>query len=372
MADVEPFLDHVLRGRNVPPGAPARGGAPLRTVRRREPDQRAEPGAARGDPGRARRSRTAPAALLGQQELAPLPRRHPPRDGGGRRPAGARLRHLGIQLLLRVPAVPRGPRAGAGRGRPDRAHRRQAPRLPRPPGLRRGQRRSRAGGARHACRRLDAKRRGSRSPLTASRPRWPPAPTTSRSCAKRARWSRRPCRTRRGRCVYQSRSGPPHQPWLEPDILEHLDALRDEGVEDVVVAPIGFVSDHMEVVHDLDSEARERAAALGLGFARAGTAGTHPAFVRMVRELVVERVSGGERRALGARGPRADTCAPDCSSVQGGRPADPGRRSAPSRALALDPSGEDQGHQPGRHERGHAQEPAHQRPAHPARASPRG
>ncbi len=116
--------------------------------------------------------------------------------------------------------------------------------------------------------------------------------------------------------VYQSRSGSPHQPWLEPDILEHLDALRAEGVDDVVVAPIGFVSDHMEVVHDLDSEARERAAALGLGFARAGTAGTHPAFVRMVRELVEERVSGGERRALGTRGPRADSCAPDCCRVR--------------------------------------------------------
>ena len=116
--------------------------------------------------------------------------------------------------------------------------------------------------------------------------------------------------------VYQSRSGSPHQPWLEPDILAHLDALRAEGVADVVVAPVGFVSDHMEVVHDLDSEARERAAALGLGFARAGTAGTHPAFVRMIRELVEERVSGGERRALGARGPRADTCAADCCRVR--------------------------------------------------------
>jgi ferrochelatase len=112
--------------------------------------------------------------------------------------------------------------------------------------------------------------------------------------------------------VYQSRSGPPQQPWLEPDILDHLAALRTEGVADVVVAPIGFVSDHMEVLYDLDTEARERAAALGLGFVRAGTAGSHPAFVRMIRELVLERVSGGERRALGARGPRADVCASDC------------------------------------------------------------
>ena len=121
--------------------------------------------------------------------------------------------------------------------------------------------------------------------------------------------------------VYQSRSGSPQQPWLEPDILDHLDALAAEGVADVVVAPVGFVSDHMEVVYDLDTEARERAAALGLGFVRAGTAGTHPAFVRMIRELVEERVAGGERRALGARGPRADTCAVDCCLSGAARPA---------------------------------------------------
>jgi protoporphyrin/coproporphyrin ferrochelatase len=123
--------------------------------------------------------------------------------------------------------------------------------------------------------------------------------------------------------VYQSRSGSPQQPWLEPDILDHLDALRAEGVDDVVVAPVGFVSDHMEVVYDLDTEARERAAALGLGFVRAGTAGTHPAFVRMVRELIQERVAGGERRALGAQGARPDVCAPDC--CPSGAPMPPAR-----------------------------------------------
>jgi ferrochelatase len=123
--------------------------------------------------------------------------------------------------------------------------------------------------------------------------------------------------------VYQSRSGPPQQPWLEPDILDHLSALRAEGAADIVVAPIGFVSDHVEVLYDLDIEARERAAALGLGLVRAGTAGSHPAFVRMIRELVLERVSGGERRALGARGPRADVCAPDC--CPSGAPGAPAR-----------------------------------------------
>jgi ferrochelatase len=112
--------------------------------------------------------------------------------------------------------------------------------------------------------------------------------------------------------VFQSRSGSPRDPWLEPDVLEHLETLRAEGARAVVVAPVGFVSDHMEVVHDLDTEARARAAALGLAFARAGTAGTHPAFVRMIRELIEERVAGGARRALGSRGPRADVCERDC------------------------------------------------------------
>jgi ferrochelatase len=66
--------------------------------------------------------------------------------------------------------------------------------------------------------------------------------------------------------------------------------------------------------------ARERAAALGLGFVRAGTAGTHPAFVRMIRELVLERVALGERRALGTRAPRPDACAPGCCGRAAPRP----------------------------------------------------
>ena len=152
-------------------------------------------------------------------------------------------------------------------------------------------------------------------------------PTTMASGCDYARQLRETCALvaaavphQRWALVYQSRSGPLQQPWLEPDILDHLDAIAAEGVADVVVAPVGFVSDHMEVIYDLDTEARERAAALGLGFVRAGTPGSHPAFVRMVRELVQERVAGGERRALGAGGPRADVCAPDCCASGATRP----------------------------------------------------
>jgi ferrochelatase len=112
--------------------------------------------------------------------------------------------------------------------------------------------------------------------------------------------------------AYQSRSGPPGQPWLEPDVKDHLTALKAHGVGDVVVSPIGFTSDHMEVVYDLDTEARLHCEAIGLHMVRAATAGTHPAFVGMIRELVLERTAGAERRALGTLGPRPDTCREDC------------------------------------------------------------
>lgn len=92
--------------------------------------------------------------------------------------------------------------------------------------------------------------------------------------------------------VYQSRSGSPAQPWLGPDVCDHLKALRGMDVEEVIVAPIGFVSDHMEVVYDLDVEAQKVADEIGMKLVRARTAGTHPAFVRMIRELMVERIEG--------------------------------------------------------------------------------
>jgi protoporphyrin/coproporphyrin ferrochelatase len=113
--------------------------------------------------------------------------------------------------------------------------------------------------------------------------------------------------------VYQSRSGPPSQPWLDPDIVDHLRALAASGAKDVVVAPIGFTSDHMEVIYDLDLEARSRAIELGLNMVRAATVGIHPRFVRMVRELVEERLSDAPVRLhLGTRGPAPDVCPPDC------------------------------------------------------------
>ena len=85
--------------------------------------------------------------------------------------------------------------------------------------------------------------------------------------------------------VYQSRSGPPTQPWLEPDICDHLRRQHAAGVKRVIVCPIGFISDHMEVLYDLDTEARALCDELGIKMARAGTAGAHPKLVSMIREM---------------------------------------------------------------------------------------
>jgi ferrochelatase len=117
--------------------------------------------------------------------------------------------------------------------------------------------------------------------------------------------------------VYCSRSGRPDVPWLVPDVNERLTTLKATGAESVVVVPIGFVSDHMEVVQDLDTEAAATAGRLGLGFARAATPGTHPAFVAMIRDLLLERaaVERGERPdrvVLGQLGAHWDSCPPGC------------------------------------------------------------
>jgi ferrochelatase len=132
--------------------------------------------------------------------------------------------------------------------------------------------------------------------------------------------------------VFQSRSGPPDQPWLEPDVGDHLEELHANAVPAAVMVPIGFVSDHMEVVWDLDTQARRRAEAVGLPVERAGTPGTDPRFVAMVASLVKERCDGvppPARVRLGEGGPAPDRCAAGCCpNPRGPRPAlagdDPG------------------------------------------------
>jgi ferrochelatase len=115
--------------------------------------------------------------------------------------------------------------------------------------------------------------------------------------------------------VYQSRSGRPDDPWLEPDILEHLKELDRREVKDVVIHPIGFLSDHLEVLYDLDEEARQRCDELGLGMVRSRTVGLHPRFVAMIRQLIEERMGRDpepDRRAIGRDGPTPDACPETC------------------------------------------------------------
>jgi ferrochelatase len=123
--------------------------------------------------------------------------------------------------------------------------------------------------------------------------------------------------------VYQSRSGAPGQPWLEPDVLNYLRHVKANNLGSaVVLAPIGFISDHMEVLYDLDVEAQQLCNSLGLPMTRAKTVGVHPKFIAMIRELVLERMNPEiERRALGSLGPRNDICAADCcpAPLQKGR-----------------------------------------------------
>ncbi len=116
----------------------------------------------------------------------------------------------------------------------------------------------------------------------------------------------------RWQLVYQSRSGRPQDPWLEPDVGDHLRHLRSAGVNDVVVAPVGFLSDHIEVLYDLDDEARRIAREIGLNMIRAVTVGTHPRFILMIRELIEERLNGTERRCVGQFSPSHDFCPEDC------------------------------------------------------------
>ncbi|MEU2791554.1 ferrochelatase [Streptomyces sp. NPDC007100] len=128
------------------------------------------------------------------------------------------------------------------------------------------------------------------------------------------------------RLVYQSRSGAPHIPWLEPDICDHLEEVHRAGVPAVVMAPIGFVSDHMEVKYDLDTEAAAKAAELGLPVARSATVGADPRFAAAVRDLVLERAAAErgrapERCALGELGPSHDLCPVGCCPARAPRPA---------------------------------------------------
>lgn len=125
--------------------------------------------------------------------------------------------------------------------------------------------------------------------------------------------------------AWQSRSGPPQVPWLEPDVNDHLRSLAATGVDTVVIVPVGFVSDHQEVRYDLDTQAAATAAELDMSLTRVPTPGTDPAFVAMIRELIIEQTDASvTRRALGDLAVRPDVCPADCCPApapRGGRPS---------------------------------------------------
>jgi ferrochelatase len=112
--------------------------------------------------------------------------------------------------------------------------------------------------------------------------------------------------------VYQSRSGSPSVPWLEPDVNDAIREAKARGKKAVLVSPLGFVSDHVEVIWDLDNEAKETADEEGLWFARTATAGTHEAFVDGICDLLLERLAGAEKVALSPLGPWPEFCAVGC------------------------------------------------------------
>jgi ferrochelatase len=118
----------------------------------------------------------------------------------------------------------------------------------------------------------------------------------------------------------QRRSGPPQVSWLAPDINDHLRELKFKDVKDVVVMPIGFLSDHMEVMYDLDDEAQETCREIGLKMVRSATVGTHPRFVGMIRKLISERLGGNNRKAIGRFPPNHDVCPLDCCPAPARRP----------------------------------------------------
>ena len=129
------------------------------------------------------------------------------------------------------------------------------------------------------------------------------------------------------RLVFQSRSGPPSQPWLGPDVCDYLEELAGTGAQGAVIVPVGFISDHLEVVHDLDVEAAQVAQRLGLPLARAATPGTDPRFVAMITDLVRERLDGPA--ALGPPGPAGTVCHNGCCRPAAPAPG-PGRPVATS------------------------------------------
>ncbi len=204
-----PFLQNVTRGRGIPAGTAGGGGRALLRGRRGQPDQPAVPGPDRRDRQGLRRGRGGPADLLGQPELGSLPDRDRGRDGRRRGAAGAGLRHLGLRVLLELPAVPGRHRAGAGRGRARGTADRQDPALLPPPGFHRAVRRRHRGGHRVAASRASARTSRSCSRRTACRRSWPRPAGRRPAAATRRSWPRPPGSSPNGSAAAGPAAGTP-------------------------------------------------------------------------------------------------------------------------------------------------------------------
>ena len=350
--DVVPFLENVTRGRGIPRERLEVVGEHYQLFGGRSPINdlnrdllaavRADLAGAGIDlPG-----------LLGQPQLGPLPHRRARRDARRRRHPGRLLRHQRLLVVVELPAVPREPvRRGRAAGR-RRAAARQAAPLLQPP---------RASWSRWSTRVVealtelpDAGRPGAHLVfVTHSIPigmnererarRWRlRARSTSTSPPRSPRGSpRRPGTPTTHALVYCSRSGPPSVPWLEPDVNDHLTRLAADGVPGVVLVPVGFVSDHMEVVYDLDTEALETARELQLPAVRAATPAGRPA-VRGDGPRAAARAGGRRARRAGGRGRasgRSGRCGTPARSAAAptrpatGRPCAGPTRDAPTATL---------------------------------------
>ena len=124
----------------------------------------------------------------------------------------------------------------------------------------------------------------------------------------------------RWKLVYQSRSGRPQDPWLEPDICDFLRERHQSGMQNLIIAPVGFLSDHMEVLYDLDDEAARVCQQLGVTMVRAATPGNCPQYIAMLRKLIEERLNNAPRLCVGQFGPNQDVCPDDCCPAPPRRP----------------------------------------------------
>ena len=304
-----------------PARAPARRRAPLRALRRRQPDQRPEPRADRGARARAARARHRPAGLLRQPQLASVPHRHDAADARRRRRPRARGLHVGVQLVLGLPPVPRGSLQRAAGGRARRAR----------------------GAASCGC--SSTTRASSRRTSTACAPRMPELGTgdvhiaftahsipvaMAANCAyeaqlaEAARLVAEAVGVADWAVVYQSRSGPPQVPWLEPDIGDHL---RDGRRARRAGRRRSRRSASSPTTSRCSSTSTSRRGRSPTSSAWRWRAPARPARIprssRVSRDLIVERLTpGAERPALGRFGPSHDVCAPDCC-LPGNGPAEP-------------------------------------------------